>query len=111
MPCAPDQVKQYWDADRTLGFTRKLTVQGIGQRGAAPRASTNEDGRQVVTKENPEFRRVEIHFIPKSDLEINESFKMELGADQTQLTPGIEACNRKYPVRERDAEKTRPKQD
>ena len=57
-------------------FTSKLTVQGIGRQGAQTRTLLEAGGRQIEIQDNPEFRRVELHFVPKSPLVINSDYRL-----------------------------------
>lgn len=67
---------RYSDSGPSGSFTSKLTVQGIGRQGAQTRTLTGSDGRQVQIRDNPEFRRVELHFVPKSPLVINSDYRL-----------------------------------
>lgn len=68
---------RYSDSGPSGLFTSKLTVQGIGRQGAQTRRLTEADGRQVEIRDNPEFRRVELHFVPKSPLVINSDYRLQ----------------------------------
>jgi hypothetical protein len=67
---------RYTDSDPAGRFTSRLTVQGIGRQGARTRTRTESDGRTIETRDNPEFRRVELHFVAKSPLIINSDYHL-----------------------------------
>jgi hypothetical protein len=75
-PTCGEAEVQYSDSDPQGRFTSKLTVQGIGRQGAQTRTKTESDGRTVETRDNPEFRRVELHFVAKSPLVINSDYRL-----------------------------------
>ncbi len=72
--CGPNDYR-YSDVDSERRFTSKLTVQGIGRQGAMTRFMPGTAGEQVAVRDNPEFRRVELHFVAKSPLVINADFR------------------------------------
>lgn len=76
--CGPIEYR-YSDADSERRFTSKLTVQGIGRQGARTRFTTATSGEQIAVRDNPEFRRVELHFVAKSPLIINADYRNSNG--------------------------------